>query len=73
MRISLLAPVVASVLYLVLCSCRLLDGRAASRPVELVKDGEILLLVERMLHLWELDTVRIPKVKGHADEASVRA
>ena len=45
---------------------RLLDGRAASRLVELV-------LIESMLQLWGLDTVRISKVKGHADEASVRA
>ena len=52
---------------------RLLDGRAASRPVELVKDGDLILLIERMLHLRGLDTVRISKVKGHADEALFRA
>ena len=40
-------------------------------PFELVKDGDLLLLVERMLHLGGLDTVRITKVKGHADEAMV--
>ena len=106
MRMPLLAPVVAFVLYLVLCSPsrvlnflvvslalqaydgihlgvdnlgvvrhvgRLLDGRAASRPVELVKDGDLVLLIERMLHLRGLDTVRISKVKGHADEALVPA
>ena len=51
---------------------RLLDGSTASRPVELVKDGDLILLIERMLHLRDLDTVRISKVKGHADEALVR-
>ena len=52
---------------------RLLGGRAASRLVELVKDGDLILLVERMLHLRVLDSVRISKAKGHADEALVRA
>ena len=52
---------------------RLLDGRAASRPADFVKDGDVILLIERMLRLRGLDTVRISKVKGHADEALVRA
>ena len=52
---------------------RLLDGKAASRPAELVKDGDLILLIERMLRFRELDTVRISEVKGHADEALVRA
>ena len=30
---------------------RLLDGMTASRPAELVKDGDLLLLIERMLRL----------------------
>ena len=30
---------------------RLLDGRHGSVPFELVKDGDLLLLIERMLHL----------------------
>ena len=50
---------------------RLLDGNVGSRPAELVKDGDLLLLIERMLHLRGLDTVRITKVKGHADEGMV--
>ena len=50
---------------------RLLDGRGTSRPDELVKD--LILLIERMLCLRGLDTVRISKVKGHSDEALVRA
>ena len=50
---------------------RLLDGRFCSVPFELVKDGDLLVLIERMLHLRGLDTVRISKVKGHADEVMV--
>ena len=50
---------------------RLLDGRHGPTPFELVNDGDLLLLIERILHLRELDTVRIPKVKDHADEAMV--
>ena len=37
----------------------------------LVKDGDLLVLMERMLQLRGLDTVRITKVKGHADEGMV--
>ena len=50
---------------------RLLDGCHGSVPLELVKDGDLLLLIERMLHLRGLDTVPITKVKGHADEEMV--
>ena len=47
---------------------RLLDGHCSSVPFELIKDGDLLLLLERMLHLRGSGTVRITKVKGHADE-----
>ena len=50
---------------------RLLDGHHGSVPFELVRDGDLLFLIERMLHLRGLDTVRVSKVKGHADEAMV--
>ena len=50
---------------------RLLDGHRASSPVELVDDGDLLLLSGWMLHHRGLDTVRISKVKGHADEGMV--
>ena len=40
-------------------------------PLELVTDGDLLLLIERMLQLRGPDTVRITKVKGHADEGMV--
>ena len=52
---------------------RILDGRVSSRPCELLLDGDFLFLIERMLHIRGLNTVRISKVKGHADEALVRA
>ena len=48
---------------------RLLDGCRGT--FELVKDGDLPLLIERMLHLRGLDTVRITEVKGHADESMV--
>ena len=50
---------------------RLLDGHHGSVPFELVKDGDLLLLIERMLHLRGLDTVRVTEVEGHAGEDMV--
>ena len=50
---------------------RLLDDHPGSVPFELVKDGDLLLFIDRMLHLRGLDAVRISKVKGHADESMV--
>ena len=50
---------------------RLLDGRQGPTPFELVKDSDLLLFIERMLHLRGLDTARITKGKGHADESTV--
>ena len=50
---------------------RLLDGRHGPTPFELGKDGDLLLLIDRNLHLRGLDTVRVTEVKGHADETMV--
>ena len=50
---------------------RLLDGCRSLVPFELVKDGDLLLLIERMLRLRGPDTIRVTKVKGHADEGMV--
>ena len=50
---------------------RLLDGCHGPVPFDLVKDGDLLLIIQRMLHLRGLDTVRVAKVKGHADEGMV--
>ena len=52
---------------------RLLDGRPSSVPFELLKDGDLLLLIDRMIRRRGPDTVRISKVKGHADEVMVRS
>ena len=43
----------------------------ATTPIELVNDGDLLLIVDKMLQLRGLDMVRITKVKGHADEGMV--
>ena len=50
---------------------RLLAGCPGSTSFELVNDGDLLFLIDRMLHLRGRDTVRISKVKGHADEGMV--
>ena len=50
---------------------RLLDGLPPSIPLELVTDGDLLVLIRRMIDLRGSDTVRITKVKGHADEDMV--
>ena len=43
---------------------RLLDCHHGALPFELVKDGDFLLLIDRMLRLGGLDTVRFTEVKG---------
>ena len=45
---------------------RLLDGGFNARPFEVLKDGDLLYLIHRLLCLRGFDTVRISKVKGHA-------
>ena len=50
---------------------RMLDGHRGLTLFEPVKDGDLLLLFEKMLHLSGLDTVQNSKVKGHADEGMV--
>ena len=50
---------------------RLLDGCFGAQPFEVLKDGDLLFLIRRMLRLRCFDTVRISKVKGHAREDMV--
>ena len=50
---------------------RLLDGGPGARPFEIVKDGDLLCLIDRMLQLRGLGTVKVSKVKGHADDGMV--
>ena len=52
---------------------RLLDGNVGSRPAELVKDGDLISLICRMPRLRSWIRFVFLKVKGHADEALVRA
>ena len=42
-----------------------------STPFELVTDGDLLVLVDRMLRLRGRDTARVTKVKGHTDDGMV--
>ena len=51
---------------------RLLDGNVGSCPAELVKDGDVILLMGRMLEMRGRDTVRVSEVKEHADDGMVR-
>ena len=51
---------------------RLPDGNVGSRPAELVKDGDLILLFRGIVWLTGLDMVRIIEGKGHADEGMVR-
>ena len=50
---------------------RLLAGCPRTTPFELVSVGDLFFLIDRMLHLRGRDTVRMSKVKGHADESMV--
>ena len=50
---------------------RLLDSSPFSTPLELVTDGDLLILLRRMIDLRGGNTVRVTKVKGHADEGMV--
>ena len=50
---------------------RLLDGVRNPCPAELSKDGDLILLIDRILEQRGRDTVRVTKVKGHADEEVV--
>ena len=49
----------------------MLDGCSSSTPLELVTDGDLLLLLRRMIDLRGSNTVRVTEVKGHADEGMV--
>ena len=51
---------------------RLLDGVRNSRLAELVNEGDILMLIGKIFELRRKDTVRVTKVKEHADEEMVR-
>ena len=50
---------------------RLLDGNVDTRPAEFVKDGDLILLIGRMLEMRGRGTVRVSKIKVHVDESMV--
>ena len=50
---------------------RLLDDCSFAAPLELVTDGDLLVLFRRTIDLRGRNTVRVTKVKGHADEGMV--
>ena len=50
---------------------RLLDGNLGAQPFQVVPDGDLLCLIHHMLLLRGPDTVKVTKVKGHADENMV--
>ena len=52
---------------------RLLDGRHGPTPLELGNDGDLLLLIGENASSEGLNTARITKGKGHADEGMVLA
>ncbi len=41
------------------------------KPLPLVKDGDLIALVQYMIHTRGRDTVRVTKVKGHAEDVDV--
>ena len=50
---------------------RLLDHGCLVKPMPLVKDGDLVALVQYMTQAWRRDTVRVTKVKGHAADDDV--
>ena len=50
----------------------LLDADCLAKPLALVKDGDLIALVRYMVHTRGRDTVRVTKVKGHAEDVDVQ-
>ena len=51
---------------------RLLDRDSLVRPLPLVKDGDLIALAQHMIRTRGRDTVRVTKVKRHAEDADVQ-
>ena len=51
---------------------RILAGRKPGKPLELLVDGDLLALVQKLVNARGPGTADISKVKGHADEGLVR-
>ena len=48
-----------------------MDKGCLAKPLPLVKDGELVALVQYMIRTRGRDTVRVTKVKGHAEDSDV--
>ena len=51
---------------------RLLDKDCLAKPLHLVKDGDLVALVQYMIRTRGRETVRVTKVKGHAEGVDVQ-
>ena len=51
---------------------RLLDSGRLDKPLPLVKDGDLIALVQYMIRTRGRETVRVTKVKGHAEVVDVQ-
>ena len=51
---------------------RLLEADCLAKPLPLVKDGDLVALVQYMIRTRGRDTVRVTKVKGHAKDDDVQ-
>ena len=51
---------------------RLLDADCLAKPLPLVKDGDLVALVQYMIRTRGRQTVRVTKVKGHAKDGDVQ-
>ena len=52
---------------------RLLVLDCLVKPLPLVKDGDLIALVQYMIRTRGRETVRVTKVKGHAEDADVQS
>ena len=50
----------------------LLDHDSLVKPLPLVKDGDLIALARYMIRTWGRETVRVTKVKGHAEDVDVQ-
>ena len=51
---------------------RLLEKDCLVKPLPLVKDGDLVALVQYMIRTRGRETVRVTKVKGHAEDSDVQ-
>ena len=51
---------------------RLLDYGSLIKPLPLVKDGDLIALVQYMIRTRGRETVRVTEVKGHAEDVDVQ-